>query len=69
MATGPHMINLASNVYGGQGPRHYYTVGALLWSQIIAFAVTTGSDSAEDLLWQSNHEYDRAWEAFGASPW
>lgn len=69
VATGPHMINLASNVYGGQGPRHYWTVGALLWSQIIAFAVTTGSDSAEDLVWQSNHEYDRAWEAFGASPW
>ncbi|GJN85545.1 hypothetical protein PLIIFM63780_009113 [Purpureocillium lilacinum] len=50
-------------------PRHYMTVGAVMWSQIMAFAVTNGTDTVDDLVWQSNPEYNRTWEQFGGSPW
>ena len=70
ISTGPHMVQI-ENWQPDQDaePRHYMTVGAVMWSQIMAFAVTNGTDTVDDLVWQSNPEYNRTWEQFGGSPW
>jgi len=67
VATGPHMVNVPPGA--NEETRRYLAIGAIFWSQVMAFAVTTGADTAEDLVWQPNPGYDATWAEFGASPW
>lgn len=67
VATGPHMVNVPPGA--NEETRRYWAIGAIFWSQVMAFAVTTGADTAEDLVWQPNPGYDATWTEFGASPW